>query len=335
MSAPGSRNAAVRAGSSVLVTSASRKVSLVQAFARALREEGGGHVVAVDCEPRSAALHVADVGRVVPRSDAAEFWDALLAIVREHEVGLLIPTRDEELPYFAARRAELEALGVTLPLAPLESIALCQDKLAFARFCATEGFPITPLVEGPTLEDPARYPLFARARLGKSGRSAFRLDSPIDLARRRAEHGALLVQELVRAPELSLDIFADLTGQVLSVVPRVRGVVVAGESYVTRTLEAPELVELGRRLAERLSLRGHAVAQVFDRTAETPSRYEVIEVNPRFGGASALGMTAGLDSARALVRLARGEPVASSLGRYEVGLTMLRYTQDLFVQEGV
>jgi carbamoyl-phosphate synthase large subunit len=313
----------------VLITSASRKVSLVQAFQRALATEGGGRVIAADVRADAAALHVADRGVLVPRSDDAAFWPALIAVIRDEAIGLVIPTRDEELVGFAERRDELEALGAKVPVSPAPAIRLCQDKLAFAGFCVDHGFSISDVLDEPVLRDPASYPVFARARRGKSGKSAFAIGSPAELAGRRAEHGELLIQERVQAPELSLDGFADLDGEVLSIVPRTRGVVVAGESYLSRTVDAPPLVELGRRLAGLLGLRGPFVAQVFDRSAA--GRVDVIEVNARFGGASALGIAAGADSPRALVRIALGRDPRPALAAPRIGLTMLRYTQDVFI----
>lgn len=315
----------------VLVLSASRKVSLVQAFQRAVAPLGG-RVVAADCAARSAALFFADRARVLPRSDAAGFWEALLAVVREERIGLLVPTRDEELPLFAERVDELRALGVVVPIASPRSIALCQDKPAFASFCEAHGFRVAARIEGEAREDAARFPVFARARSSKGGQHAFRVESPAELRRLEADHGPLLVQELVRAPELSVDVLADLRGRVLSVIPRLRTTVIGGESYVSQTVDEPLLVELGARLAEALELRGHAVLQVFDRRASEPGRFDVIELNPRFGGASALAFAAGADSAALVVAMARGEAVEPFLGRYEAGLTMLRYTQDLFVR---
>ncbi|MFO0710609.1 MAG: ATP-grasp domain-containing protein [Sandaracinus sp.] len=315
----------------VLVTSASRKVSLVRSFQRAVAPLGG-RVVAADCEERSAALFLADRARLLPRSDAPDFWDALVEVIRDEQISLLIPTRDEELPLFAARVDELRALGVTVPISSSRTIALCQDKFAFAQLCEDRGFSVATRVAADELADPARYPVFARTRSGKGGRGAFRVDSRAELDRLGAVHGPLLVQELVRAPELSIDVLADLEGRVLSVVPRERATVVAGESYVSRTVHDPALVRLGARLAEAVALRGHAVIQVFDRRPSELGRIDVIELNPRFGGASALAFEAGADSAELVVRMARGERIAPFVGGYEVGLTMLRYTQDVFVR---
>jgi carbamoyl-phosphate synthase large subunit len=313
----------------VLITSASRKVSLVQAFQRAVAAEGGGRVVAADCQARAAALHVADRARLLPRTDDPAFWNALVTLVHDEAIGLLVPTRDEELVVFAERSSELEAMGVWVPVASPESVRLCQDKIAFARFCVEQGVSVSEILDDEALRCAARYPVFARARRGKSGHQAFQIASPAELALRRAEHGELLVQELVTAPEVSLDGLADRDGRVLSVVPRLRGLVLGGESFVSRTVDSPRMVELGRHLAELLGLRGPFVAQAFDRG----DRVDLIEVNPRFGGASALAIEAGADSPRALVRIAAGHDAQPDLGRYRIGLTMLRYTQDLFVDD--
>ena len=51
----------------VLITSASRKVSLVKSFQRALKDEGlGGVVVAADSSPDSASMKFADICAIVP-----------------------------------------------------------------------------------------------------------------------------------------------------------------------------------------------------------------------------------------------------------------------------
>ncbi len=314
----------------VLITSASRKVWLVQAFQRALAEEGGGRVVAADCAPTSAALLLADRGRLVPRSDAPGFVSELLRVCREEETGLLVPTRDEELGLFASLREEFAAAGVQIVVSPPEAIALCQDKVAFADFAVREGFRVPRRLSEAELSDPARYPVFARTRRGKSSRGAFKVSSPSVLAELRASEGELLVQELVRAQEYTLDVLCDLEGQVLSVVPRTRGTVVAGESYLSRTVREPKLVETGARLAARLGLRGPAVVQAFLPELGEP---ELIEVNPRFGGATALEIAAGADAPRLLLRMVRGERLQPFLGQYHAGLTMLRYTQDVFADD--
>ena len=311
----------------VLICSASRKVSLVQAFQRALAAEGGGRVVAADCEPASAALHLADRARVVPRTSRPEFLDALVRVCREEEIGLIIPTRDEELPLFAERRLELESLGLCVPVSSPQAIGVCQNKAAFAGWCLDHGFAVPPILNDSTLSRDERYPVFARALAGKKSATAFKVGSRAELLALRQRHGPLLVQELVEAPEYSLDVLSDLSGRVLSVVPRRREVIVGGESFASCTVREPELLQVGAQVAQALGLVGPSVIQAFVRQG----RVELIEVNPRFGGASALAFAAGADAPRCLVQMARGQRVVPFLGGYRDGLRMLRYTQEVYV----
>jgi carbamoyl-phosphate synthase large subunit len=83
------------------------------------------------------------------------------------------------------------------------------------------------------------------------------------------------------------------------------------------------------RLARALGLIGHNTIQCF--SGEGGVRF--IEVNPRFGGAAALSIEAGADTPRWLIKLVKGEPLAPRIGDFTDALMMLRYTEDVFVEE--
>ena len=305
----------------VLITSASRKVALVRAFRAALAREGGGRVVAADVSPLSAALYEADQGVLVPRSDDPSFVPALLDLCTRHDVRLLVPTRDEELPIFAGARERFAAAGVAVMVAAPETIRRCQDKLAFLEFCEGHGFAVPRRLDREAAR--RELPVFARPRVGKGAAGAVQVST---LAALETLAGDVILQDLVALPEFTIDLFADLAGRVISVVPRERVRIVAGESYVSRTARIPALIDAGSRLASALGLIGHNTIQCFfDGAAPL-----FIEVNPRYGGAAQLGFEAGADTPWFLVRLAMGRPVDPCVGEFEDGLVMLRYTQDLF-----
>ncbi len=311
----------------VLITSASRKVALVRAFQHALAAHGGGRVVAVDTSPLSPALYLADDHELVPRSDAPEFIDAMLALCRRREVRLLVPTRDEELPVFAAARERFAEAGTLVAVASPETVRTCQDKRAFASFCTANGFSAPRSYEPDEALSGSTWPLFVKPRFGKGGAHTERVDGPADLRRALDRVPELLVQAHVSAPELTVDLFADFGGEVLSAVVRERTRVVAGESYVSRTLDAPQIAAVAARVAHALGLVAHNTLQCFSLDGDAV----LIEVNPRYGGAANLGFAAGAPTPSWLVSLARGERVAPRLGAYQKDLVMLRYTDDLFL----
>ncbi|MGH2408584.1 MAG: ATP-grasp domain-containing protein [Candidatus Limnocylindrales bacterium] len=311
----------------VLILSASRKVLLVRAFQEAVRAAGAGQVLAADIDPFAAALRVADGARIVPRSEDPAFVPALLELCAADQVGLVVPTRDEELPKLAAARDRFLVGGTLVLVSAPAPIETCADKRRFSAAVRAAG-----LATPATYEDPAtvRLPAFVKPRRGKGGDRTARVDTPAELAAALATAGAdAIVQELIDAPEFTIDVFLDLAGQPISCVPRERIAVVAGESVVSRTVRDPELSAAALQLCTAIGLIGHVTVQAF----RTPDSILFIEVNPRYGGAANLGFQAGAPSPEYALALARGERVAPRLGRYEAGLVMLRYADDLLVRD--
>jgi carbamoyl-phosphate synthase large subunit len=314
----------------VLVLSASRKVLLVRAFREAIAATGTGRVLAADLNPLSAALYEADAARLVPRSDDPGFVDALLALCERDGVGLVIPTRDEELPILAAARDRFAAAGTLVLVSSREAVDACRDKRRFGAAVAAAG-----------LETPAEHdangnlaaiplPAFVKPRFGKGGRGAVAVATFEDLrAAVDAIDGDAVIQELVRTPEYTVDAFLDLDGTPISCVPRERVQVVAGESVVSRTVDDPGLVDATLRLCRSIGLVGHLTVQAF----RSPDRIAFIEINPRYGGAANLGFAAGAPTPAFALALARGERVTPRIGEYERGLVMLRHAEDRFVRD--
>jgi len=311
----------------VLITSASRKVSLVRAFQEALRAAGGGVVIAADVSPLAPALYVADEHGLVPRSDSPAFVPALRRLCGQRHVRLVVPTRDEELPVFAQAKDEFAQVGVTVMVPDPATVRTCQDKKQFLRFCAEHGFGTPRSYDTARAAAAGGFPVFVKPRRGKGGRGAVRVESPEELERTLRQMPDAIIQELVTAPEYTVDLFADFAGRVISVVPRERVLTFGGESFVTRTCKAPALTETSVRLSEELGLIGHNTIQCFLCGDEV----KFIEVNPRFGGAARLGFEAGAPTPLFLVRLLKGETLEPQVGRFKDNRVMLRYTDDLFL----
>ncbi len=310
----------------ILITSASRKVSLVRAFQSALARHGGGDVIAVDTDPYAPALYVADQHYLVSRSAEPHFIEELVHLCQRERVGLIIPTRDEELPLFAAARERLEKCGLRVVVPGVEAVRLCQDKLAFVTFCREHGFGTPRTFESDQWRS-ADFPLFVKPRFGKGAKGARIVRNEAELENAVQNQAEWVIQGYVEEPEYTMDLLADFDSRVLSVVPRLRRLVVAGESYVSRTVNQPELIRESARLAKTLRLVGHNTIQCF----WDGNQAKFVEVNPRFGGGAALGIAAGVDTPAMLLRLLHGETLPESFGKFESDLVMMRFTDDLFL----
>jgi carbamoyl-phosphate synthase large subunit len=203
-------------------------------------------------------------------------------------------------------------------------IRACQDKALFLDACAAAGLA-TPARVNPS--GPIPFPVFVKPRIGKGGRDIRRVDGPEELKQALRRVPDAVVQAYVEAPEFTVDLFADLSGRVLSAVPRERVVVFGGESFVSRVVKGPEIAEASKRLAQALGLVGHNTIQCFF----DGDQVLFIEVNPRYGGAAHLSFAAGAPSPRWLVRLVQGKPVEVAHADLREGLVMLRYTEDMYL----
>jgi carbamoyl-phosphate synthase large subunit len=250
-----------------------------------------------DVAPERAALHAGDLDeRAITRWFADGFWrmprtadldaQTVADYCAAHDIGLVVPTRDGELPFWAEHRDALAAAGVDVLVSDSEAVARCLDKLRFAQ--AVE--QAIPTALNLAALDGDRF--VVKERFG-AGAANMGLDLVRQAAARHAETlDDPVFQPFVEGTEYSVDLYVARTGAVHGVVARRRELVRGGESQVTVTVEAPEIEALCARIATDLGLRGPAVLQVLD----DGERIHVIECNPRFGGASTLGIAAGLET---------------------------------------
>ncbi len=104
-----------------------------------------------------------------------------------------------------------------------------------------------------------------------------------------------------------------------------------GESIKGMSIKDPALIEFGRLVSETLPIWGPANVQCF-RVAD--GRFEVTDVNPRFGGGFPLPLAAGGRYPELALALARGERPEPRLGDFREGVTMTRFFSDLCLTAG-
>ncbi len=313
----------------ILITSASRKVPLVKAFQRALTEDGGGRVIAIDASPWSAALYVADESYIIPQGTGTDFIKTVRKICKKHDVRLLIPTRDEELPIFAEEKGAFSDMGVSVMVPDPSVVQICQDKRLFIDFCVNNGFCVPKTYPPGELLPMPGLPLFIRSRFGKGSKTAFRAETHEDLDYLLKKIEDPIIQECIEADEYTIDLFADFKGNIISVVPRKRLRIFGGESFVGMTSKNWKLIDEAIRLAKALKLTGHNTIQCFLKDDQVL----FIEVNPRYGGGANLGFASGAFTPGYLVQIVAGKSLAPRIGDFRDQYLMLRYTDDIYLED--
>lgn len=309
----------------ILLTSSSAKIQLIEAFKVSLRPRGG-QLVAADSDPTCCSVHFADAFECLPRDDDPTYEDRLLQICRDHQINLLVPTRDGELVRIAKMREKLKSVGTLITLGDAALMETCMDKGRLQAFCLANGFPV---LEVSDVSDSQSFPVFIRHRNSSMTGGGILVENRASFEQLALNMEDYLVQRFVEDREFSCDILSSLDGRPLQAVVRERLRLVNGESWRSKIVDMPELEDLAFQLAASLKLCGHNLIQMFWSEKNGP---RIIEINLRFGGGSNLSLRGGLASPERLMQMIEGrEAEAFEKRKIEVGLMSLRYGKDVFV----
>jgi carbamoyl-phosphate synthase large subunit len=315
----------------VLITAASRRVPLVQAFKQALAALGvPGRVVVTDVNPLSPAVQVADRAYRVPLAHDPEYLPELLKICEAEQIGLAVPTIDDEVELFGAAREKFAALGTLAACSSEQTAALCNDKYATWRRLAEAGIPAarTYLPKELAASKPP-FPLFIKPRIGRGAVGAHRIRNKRELDFFVRYVDKPVIQEYLESPEYTIDVLCDLNGRPLQIVPRERVVIRAGVMDRGRTVKWPALIELAEQVCRAIPFVGALNIQCRLREG-WPA---IFEINPRFSGGIPLTIAAGADFPRLLIKMALGLPVAPAIGDFNEGTWMTSYETSFFLDE--
>lgn len=313
----------------VLISSAGRRTSLLEAF-RAAVSNVGGVVIATDVDPLAPALLMADRAEVVPRLSDRSFQTRFRDICASLEVDAVIPTIDTELPLLASMTPDLAESGTTVLVSDPSLIEITADKRKTEIVFGDQGIR-TPRSWAPGEYSPGDLPerVFVKPLRGSSSTHTYSIESG-SLEAMLALVPDPIIQDNIDAPELTVDALLDLEGNVIHLVPRIRLKTVGGESVQGVTMPDEPIRSWLLRVLEVVSShggRGPMTIQLF-LTEDEPT---LVEVNPRFGGGFPLTARAGGDYPGWIVKMLRGEKLESRLGEYEKGLFMSRALFETFV----
>jgi len=312
----------------VLITAASRRVPLVQAFQAALRALGvPGAVVATDVSAYSPAVHVADRAYRVPLASEPGYIETILALCEAERISLFVPTIDDELPACGAAIDAFRRRGVFPACSSRATALVCDDKYATCVYLRRLGIPAAATFLPSELPAESRFPLFIKPRSGRGAVGAHAVRNARELAFFLDYVESPIVQEYLDGPEYTIDVLCDPSGRPLSIVPRERVVIRSGVIDRGRTVKSRVLIELAERVCAAVPFMGPLNIQCRMRGSVAA----VFEINPRFSGGIPLTIAAGADFTSMLIALARGGTVAPSVGEFRDDLWIAKFESAVFV----
>ena len=313
----------------VLITAASRRVPLIEAFQSAIDTLGlPGRVVATDVNAYSPAVHVADRAYGVPLATAPGYIDALIDICKAERISLVVPTIDDELAVFGEARARFRHAGAFAACSSAATAAACNDKYETCIRLAALGVPAAKTYLPHELPASPSFPLFIKPRVGRGAVDAHVVSDGRDLAYFLERIESPIVQEYLSGPEFTIDVLCDPRGRPISIVPRERVVIRSGVIDRGRTVKSRPLMELAERVCNAFVFTGALNIQCRMRGSEAA----VFEINPRFSGGIDLTIAAGADFPGLLVQMALGRRLMPRLGEFRDDLWICKYETAVFVQ---
>jgi carbamoyl-phosphate synthase large subunit len=313
-------------GINILITAASRRVSLIRNFRLAL-EEIEGNVISVDYDINSPALFFAHKHYKVPLVMEPNYLDVIWDIVQKENIKIIIPTIDQELLLWAKHKQEFMKKGVHVSISPPETIETCNDKWETYRFFKEHRIPFPKTYLPETLTYKMDFPLFIKPRGGRGSVHSYIVKNKKELDFFMEYVSEPLVQDYLQGKEFTIDAFFSKDGRLISYVPRYRLVIRSGVSDRGRTFRNSALTEWIKKIGKAMQFEGAVNIQ----GKVCKRKITFFEINPRFSGGIQLSTAAGPNFAEFLLKELSGETLEPQLGDYDDHLTMTSYEDSLFL----
>lgn len=316
----------------ILITSAGKRVKLVQLFQQELRRYFlGGKVYTTDMNPTLApAGYVSDKCFQVSKVTDQHYLSQLLTICRENDIRLVIPTIDTELQLLAKCKEQWSVYGIDIMVSAPGFVEACRDKRNTNALFAQLNIRIPE----PRDKWHPIFPMFAKPYDGSLSKDLFVLHKQEDLTAEILTHPKLIFMEYIdksKYKEYTVDLYYGKDNRLKCIVPRERIEIRAGEISKGYTRKNYLVGYIKERMDYMPGVIGCICIQLFYR--EENQDVVGIEINPRFGGGYPLSYYAKANFPQYMIReYCLNEEIEYSQDWLDNTL-MLRYDSQVVVYE--
>jgi len=318
----------------ILITSAGKRVSLVRAFQKELKNyDKESKVYTADANPNlSSACHISERSIKLPKVNHKNFLKILIAECSKNEIKLVIPTIDTELLLLAENKDLLKRMGIDVVISSLEFVKKCRDKRLIHDFFDSKGIEVAKEYDKDQLE----FPLFIKPSDGSRSVDTFFIRTKEDLTDYHFQNEKFMFLEYIdqtKFVEYTCDLYYNKEGELKCAVPRKRIEVRDGEVSKGKTTKNELLTLIKKKLSKIEGVRGCLTAQFFFN--EETKRIVAIEINPRFGGGYPLSYRAGANFPKMLMEEYFMNKKIKYFENWKKNLLMLRYDDEVLIENYV
>lgn len=319
----------------ILVTSAGRRVKVIQYFRNAFQNKG--KVIAADCDHKAPALYFADKFELIPRIDNENYIQEVVSVCKKHKVDALVSLLDPELEVLAKHKDFFTENEVQLILSPLEMVDMSFDKQKTYDYLSNLDIPAVPTYsgKGSFIETIANgkynYPAIVKPGKGSASLGLFEVNNENELNNVYCENKDLIIQPFYRDKEFGIDVYIDLiNGELTDIFIKEKLLMRSGETDKSVSIHNGKIEKLVKELIDKTNFRGPIDIDCFEFDGE----YYISEINPRFGGGYPHAYELGCDFMTYIVNNLEGrnnKPYETF--SYEKGLIMMKYDDVKIIKE--
>ena len=314
----------------ILITSAGKRVVLVQIFQQTLKDLGlEAKVYTTDMKPMMApACIVSDEGMKVSPCTAEGYMDELIQICLDKNIGVIIPTIDPELMVLVKNRQRFSEIGVEIVLSDEPFIKACRDKRQTQLYLKDIGIEVPKAIDKyhPT------FPMFVKPYDGSLSRDIHVVRNQKELTQDMLENPKFMFMEYLDKKdykEYSVDMYFGKDHCVKGIVPRERIEVRAGEINKGKTHKNEIVDFLKDKMGCLSGVRGCICFQLFYRDSD--HQIKGSEINPRFGGGFPLTYHAKANYAAYIIQEYLLHETVDYSDAWLDNTLMLRYDNDIII----
>lgn len=328
---------------------------------KCLQQEARFRVTTADANPGMAGPYGRSVFETIPSATDPFFAAGVLSLCRKKDITVILPLVTKELIPLAAYREEFAAAGILLPLSPLASLEIANDKAKLYQFLEWRGIPVPAykIVDGSAPDAMAQFREAVKETgyPGKAvcfkpavsnGSRGFRILDPsvneAELLFREKpsaaytgyEHAVsmlsaapfpeLLVCEYLPGEEYSVDCLAN-KGDTVVAVPRLRKRMVNGISTEGEFIKEESIIRYCTQVIKEIQLHGNIGIQV-KRAAS--GEFLILEINPRVQGTISAGLGAGINLPVLAIKQELGLPITPDELNVKWGTRFARHWEEIF-----
>ena len=277
----------------------------------------------------SVAPGFCDVFEQVPRTDASDYLDRLLALLRKHHVDVAIPGIDADMYKWADRLADIEAAGTKVVMNSLDLISRCSDKWEFYQrqleLKLPYAIPSHLKMDFDFLKERCGLPFLLKPRRGFGSKGIVVVETAEQFAKiDPATKATLMAQPIVGRDdeEFTVSAFCDGRGSYSAIMALRRKLSKDGFTEKAEVTDEAAFSEAVRDLCKAFSPVGPTNFQ-FRRTNHG---LKLLEINPRISSSTSIRAAFGYNESLMAVEMAieNRTPAQPDIKRGRA----VRYTED-------